>query len=105
MSHEEIYANFKTALFNASEEVKKSVIINENAQLITWDRKVKYFKQYRPITLEDVLMVFSKNNEPLGIWSNGLFEFHYSSPCKWLLGKPASSQSDECLISLTNLLK
>ena len=31
------------------------LLINKNAQLITWERKVEYFKQYAPITIGHVL--------------------------------------------------
>ncbi len=92
------------------------IVINENAQLIQFNGKVKYFRQYRPITLEDCLIAIDKKelkNEYgdktfVMINTNGMFETDLynweEEPVFWTIGKPLHQQEQETIDFLWDLI-
>lgn len=82
------------------------IVINENAQLIKFNGKVKYFRQYRPISLEDCLIDIEKkhNTYPhIGIGS-GHSEAMLRLLSVWQPNIPLQDQSDECKELLWDLI-
>lgn len=98
-------------LKQTTEKIRKQVpeiCINENAQLIKFDHSVEYFKQYREITFEDLLIYMCQ----LDKWS---FSITFKGNCAWIddgkknnllwrLNKTLSQQSIETIEYIYDLI-
>ena len=103
MNKEQILKELKSKII----KYVPDIIRNENAQIIHLDHSVEYFTEYRPITLEDVLIAGGKE-----IHDN--FDFHLgvgiltiysdSFDIDWELNKPLHEQKLETLELLNKVL-
>jgi hypothetical protein len=77
----------------ACASVQPDILVNEHAQLIKFEGKVEYFKQYRPIRLADVLLAIRALEKIYATDDNGDFlrldiagrVVSYPAPANWNL--------------------
>lgn len=92
------------------EETVPDVLINAHAQLIGWDRKVTYFKQYRPVTISDILRALNAVKIKWTLSALGLKVYisdengAHETLTDWDLTKDADNQNEETLTFISSVL-